>query len=405
MTCALPSSATAWSASASWSSWSRVGKDGADCEITVFCEEPRPAYDRVQLTSFFSGKTRADLNVVPDRILRRSTAITLRLNDSVLAHRPGRTRSCARRATRKCPTTSWCSRPAPIPFVPPVPGTRPARLLRLSHHRGPRGHRAPAAQRAQDRRGHRRRTARSGSRQGAAGSRPRDAHRRVRAAPDGGAARRLPAAGCCAGKIEALGVRVHLQKSTKEIVDGDSAQAQAGVRRRHQPGDRPHRVLRGHPAARRARARRRPRGRRARRHPHQRRTARPPIPTSTPSANARCGTGASSAWSRPATRWPKSRRATCSAKTQLQFLGADMSTKLKLMGVDVCSIGDAHGSAPGALNYVFTDEAAGVYKKLVVAERPQAAAGRDPGRRRDRLRHAAADGAQRRCRCPSIPRN
>ena len=38
------------------------------------------------------------------------------------------------------------------------------------------------------------------------------------------------------------------------------------------------------------------------------------------------------------------------------------------MGVDVCSIGDAHGSAPGALNYVFTDEAAGVYKKLVVAE-------------------------------------
>jgi nitrite reductase (NADH) large subunit len=55
-------------------------------------------------------------------------------------------------------------------------------------------------------------------------------------------------------------------------------------------------------------------------------------------------------------------------ETQLQFLGSDMSTKLKLMGVDVCSIGDAHASTPGALNYVFTDEAAGVYKKLVVAE-------------------------------------
>ncbi|MGQ0545372.1 MAG: nitrite reductase large subunit NirB, partial [Betaproteobacteria bacterium] len=50
-----------------------------------------------------------------------------------------------------------------------------------------------------------------------------------------------------------------------------------------------------------------------------------------------------------------------------QFLGADMSTKLKLMGVDVCSIGDAHGATPNALNYVFTDEAAGVYKKLVVS--------------------------------------
>jgi nitrite reductase (NADH) large subunit len=26
-------------------------------EVTTFCEEPRPAYDRVQLTSFFSGKS------------------------------------------------------------------------------------------------------------------------------------------------------------------------------------------------------------------------------------------------------------------------------------------------------------------------------------------------------------
>ena len=33
-------------------------------EVTVFCEEPRPAYDRVQLTSFFSGKSAADLSVV-----------------------------------------------------------------------------------------------------------------------------------------------------------------------------------------------------------------------------------------------------------------------------------------------------------------------------------------------------
>ena len=35
----------------------------AKLEITVFCEEPRPAYDRVQLTSFFSGKSAADLNL------------------------------------------------------------------------------------------------------------------------------------------------------------------------------------------------------------------------------------------------------------------------------------------------------------------------------------------------------
>ena len=44
-----------------------------------------------------------------------------------------------------------------------------------------------------------------------------------------------------------------------------------------------------------------------------------------------------------------------------------MSTKLKLMGVDVASIGDAQGATPGALNYIFTDEPAGHYKKLVVS--------------------------------------
>jgi len=50
------------------------------------------------------------------------------------------------------------------------------------------------------------------------------------------------------------------------------------------------------------------------------------------------------------------------AGEDVQFLGADMSTKLKLMGVDVASIGDAQGATPDALNYVFADEAAGVYK-------------------------------------------
>ena len=51
-----------------------------------------------------------------------------------------------------------------------------------------------------------------------------------------------------------------------------------------------------------------------------------------------------------------------------QFTGADMSTKLKLMGVDVASIGDAHGRTPGSINYTFVDERAEVYKKLVVSE-------------------------------------
>ena len=42
-------------------------------EVTTFCEEPRPAYDRVQLTSFFSGKTAADLSLVPKEFFEKST--------------------------------------------------------------------------------------------------------------------------------------------------------------------------------------------------------------------------------------------------------------------------------------------------------------------------------------------
>ncbi len=50
------------------------------------------------------------------------------------------------------------------------------------------------------------------------------------------------------------------------------------------------------------------------------------------------------------------------------FRGADMSTKLKLMGVDVASIGDAHAKSQGALVYSYQNDASEVYKRLVVSE-------------------------------------
>lgn len=50
-----------------------------------------------------------------------------------------------------------------------------------------------------------------------------------------------------------------------------------------------------------------------------------------------------------------------------QFTGADMSTKLKLLGVDVASIGDAQGRTPGSQSYVFSDGVAEVYKRLIVS--------------------------------------
>ncbi|SFL96816.1 nitrite reductase large subunit NirB [Marinobacter zhejiangensis] len=54
--------------------------------------------------------------------------------------------------------------------------------------------------------------------------------------------------------------------------------------------------------------------------------------------------------------------------SEAAFTGADMSTKLKLLGVDVGSIGDAHGQTPGARNIQFNDGANGVYRRMVISE-------------------------------------
>ncbi|MDT0308673.1 nitrite reductase large subunit NirB [Streptomyces sp. DSM 44917] len=48
------------------------------------------------------------------------------------------------------------------------------------------------------------------------------------------------------------------------------------------------------------------------------------------------------------------------------FTSADTSTKLKLLGVDVASFGDAHGRTEGCLDVVYADSRSGVYKKLVI---------------------------------------
>ncbi|MEU6697910.1 nitrite reductase large subunit NirB [Pseudonocardia sp. NPDC046786] len=46
----------------------------------------------------------------------------------------------------------------------------------------------------------------------------------------------------------------------------------------------------------------------------------------------------------------------------------DMSTQLKLLGVDVASFGDAHAETDGALEIVVNDPVAGTYSKLVVSD-------------------------------------
>ena len=50
------------------------------------------------------------------------------------------------------------------------------------------------------------------------------------------------------------------------------------------------------------------------------------------------------------------------------YPGADTATRLKLAGVDVASFGDAFARTPGALEVVWADPVGGVYKKLVLSD-------------------------------------
>ncbi|OTA15059.1 NADH oxidase [Xenorhabdus vietnamensis] len=49
------------------------------------------------------------------------------------------------------------------------------------------------------------------------------------------------------------------------------------------------------------------------------------------------------------------------------FLGADLSAKLKLLGVDVGGIGDVRGRQPDCLSYIYLDENKEIYKRLIVS--------------------------------------
>ncbi|MBB3167702.1 nitrite reductase large subunit NirB [Simiduia aestuariiviva] len=49
------------------------------------------------------------------------------------------------------------------------------------------------------------------------------------------------------------------------------------------------------------------------------------------------------------------------------FTGADMSTKLKLLGVDVASVGDAQGRTPNSKSYIYSNDVEDIYKRIVVS--------------------------------------
>ena len=62
----------------------RLQTGTAQLEITVLCEESRPAYDRVHLTSYFSGKSAQELSLVETGFFDRA-GISLKLSERAVA--------------------------------------------------------------------------------------------------------------------------------------------------------------------------------------------------------------------------------------------------------------------------------------------------------------------------------
>ena len=93
----------------------------ASIEVVTFCEEPRPAYDRVNLTKYFERRDAEHLKLAcPDVVRReRDHAARRRPGDG---HRPrapgGRSRSRAARSSYDAVVLATGS----APFVPTVPG-------------------------------------------------------------------------------------------------------------------------------------------------------------------------------------------------------------------------------------------------------------------------------------------
>jgi nitrite reductase (NADH) large subunit len=98
----------------------RLADATSSFEITVLCEEPRAAYDRVQLTSFFSGKSANDLSLVPENFFERND-IAMRLNDKAVAiDRAARVVTTATGET--LPYDELVLATGSVPFVPPING-------------------------------------------------------------------------------------------------------------------------------------------------------------------------------------------------------------------------------------------------------------------------------------------
>jgi len=340
---------------------SRMASDAVD--VTVFCEEPRAAYDRVQLTSFFAGKSAIDLSVVPERFFQEK-AITLRLNDPVISIDRVKKTVCSARY-HEVQYDKLVLATGSYPFVPPIPGhdrrgcfvyrsIEDLEVIRAAVKKSRIG------------------TVVGGGLLGLEAAKALkdlglETHV-VEFAPRLMAVQLDEAGGrLLQRKIEALGVTVHTSKSTKEIVngeahahrmvfaDGSALETDIIV---YSAGIRPHDAL-----ARTAKLAVGERGGIA--IDEYCRSSDPDI----------YAVGECALWNgrifglvAPGYQMAEVAARHVAGETDARFGGADMSTKLKLMGIDVASLGDALDKTPSALNYLYTDPVQGIYKKLTVSD-------------------------------------
>ncbi len=86
----------------------------------VLCEEPRPAYDRVQLTSYFSGRTPDELSLT-DRGFLDAHGIELYVDEPAESFDRA-AKTVTARSGRVFPYDTLVLATGSYPFVPPVPG-------------------------------------------------------------------------------------------------------------------------------------------------------------------------------------------------------------------------------------------------------------------------------------------
>lgn len=330
--------------------------------VTVLCEEPRPAYDRVYLTSYFSGQTADDLSLVKDGFFETNN-ITLKLN-SKAEHidREGKTVTTENGEILSYDKLILAT--GSYPFVPPVPGHERENCL---VYRTIEDLEAIKASAAKGKVG----VVVGGGLLGLEAAKALhdlglETHV-VEFAPRLMAVQVDEAGGALLKtKIQELGVRVHTGKNTQnitegdrcfhkmEFADGESLETDLIL---FSAGIRPQDAI--------ARASDLELG-----------------PRGGISINNHCQTsdkniyaiGECALWGgmiyglvAPGYNMAKVAAQHLSESGDAIFEGADMSTKLKLMGVDVASIGDCHARSEGALSYAYTDEVNQVYKKIVVS--------------------------------------